>query len=157
MTEARPNRRFGAGLPDAVDMRLIDLREIDPPAGQPNVHWRLLTTRPVRDSAQAWAVVDLYRRRWAIEQLFRTLKTQGFDIEGIRIQEPGPRDKLVTAAFIAAVAVQQLVHGRDGGQGPLRPCFAEPWRMGGILVYKRASCEMWIRGNLVGTSLTKPR
>jgi hypothetical protein len=120
MTLARPNRRFGAGLPDAVEMRLIDVCEIDPPAGVPPVHWRLLTTRPVCDAAQAWAVVDLYRRRWAIEQLFRTLKTQGFDIEGIRIQESEPRDKLVTAAFIAAVAVQQLVHGRDGGQRPLR-------------------------------------
>jgi hypothetical protein len=122
MTLARPNRRFHAGLPEAVEMRLIDVCEINPPAGVPPVHWRLLTTRPVSDDAEAWAVVDLYRRRWAIEQLFRTLKTQGFDIEGIRIQEPEPRDKLVTAALIAAVAVQQLVHGRDGGQGTLRPC-----------------------------------
>jgi hypothetical protein len=122
MKLARPNRRFDAGLPDAVEMQLIDVREIDPPAGVPALHWRLLTTRSVREAAEAWAMVDLYRRRWAIEQLFRTLKTQGFDIEGIRIQEPEPRDKLVTAALIAAVAVQQLVHGREGGEGPLRPC-----------------------------------
>lgn len=122
MMLARPNRRFDAGLPEAVEMRLIDVCEIDPPAGVPPVHWRLLTTRPVSDAVEAWAVVDLYRKRWAIEQLFRTLKTQGFDIEGVRIQEPQPRDKLVTAALIAAVAVQQLVHGREGGQGPLRPC-----------------------------------
>jgi hypothetical protein len=58
----------------------------------------------------------------AIEQLFPTLKTQGFDIEGLRIEDPQPRDKLVTAALIAAVAIQQLVHARDGGPGPLRPC-----------------------------------
>ncbi|MFD2578397.1 IS4 family transposase [Novosphingobium colocasiae] len=132
MKLARPNRRFAAGLPGAVDMQLVDVREIDPPPGVPAVHWRLLTTRPVGDAAQAWAIAGLYRRRWAIEQLFRTLKTQGFDIEGVRIQEPGPRDKLITAALIAAVVVQQLVHARDGyardghardgGQGALRPC-----------------------------------
>lgn len=119
---ARPNRSFRAGLPDAIEIRLVDVREVCPPPGQPAVHWRLLTTRPVADVVDAWAVADLYRRRWAIEQLFRTLKTQGFDIEGLRIEDAAPRDKLVTAALIAAVAIQQLVHARDGGPGPLRPC-----------------------------------
>lgn len=122
MKLARPNRRFDAALPDHVAMQLVDVREVDAPDGVTGVHWRLLTTRPVAAAAEAFAIVDLYRKRWAIEQLFRTLKTQGFDIEGIRIAEPEPRDKLVTAALIAAVHVQQLVHGRDPGPGPLRPC-----------------------------------
>lgn len=122
MTLARPSRRFRAGLPEGVEVQLVDVREVSPPSGVQPVHWRLLTTRPVEDAAQAWAVADLYRKRWAIEQLFRTLKTQGFDIEGVRIDEPQPRNKLITAALIAAVAVQQLVHARDGGPGPLRPC-----------------------------------
>lgn len=121
MALARPDRRFGDGLAETVTVQVIEVKQSDPPAGVPALHWRLLTTRPVRDAADAWAVVGLYRRRWAIEQLFRTLKTQGFDIEAIRIQEPEPRDKLVAAAFIAAVAVQQLVHSRDGGEGALRP------------------------------------
>jgi len=122
MSLARPNRSFRAGLPDAVEMQLVDVREVCPPPGQPAVHWRLLTTHPVADAAEAWAVAERYRKRWAIEQLFRTLKTQGFDIEGLRIEDPAPRDKLVTAALVAAVAIQQLVHARDGGPGPLRPC-----------------------------------
>jgi uncharacterized repeat protein (TIGR03803 family) len=122
MSLARPDRRFRAGLPEAVSLQLADVRELCPPPGQPAVHWRLLTTHPVADAAQAWAVAERYRKRWAIEQLFRTLKTQGFDIEGLRIEDPAPRDKLVTAALIAAVAIQQLVHARDGGPGPLRPC-----------------------------------
>jgi hypothetical protein len=82
-----------------------------------------LTTQVVDDLAQAFAVVNLYRRRWAIEQLFGTLKTQGFDIEGLLIGEEAPLCRLVMAALIAAVTVQQLVHARDGIQGPepLRP------------------------------------
>jgi hypothetical protein len=118
----RPNRSFRAGLPAAVDVQVVDVREVSPPPGQPAIHWRLLTTHPVSDVADAWAVVALYRKRWAIEQLFRTLKTQGFDIEGLRIEDAVPRDKLITASLIAAVAIQQLVHARDGGPGPLRPC-----------------------------------
>jgi len=81
-----------------------------------------LTTRPVGDVAEAFAIVELYRKRWAIEQLFRTLKTKGFDIEDIRIQEDAPRHKLTMASYVAGVIIQQLVHARDGGAGPLRPC-----------------------------------
>ena len=119
---ARPGNGLVAGLPKSVSLTLVDVREIDPPPGE-SVHWRLLTTHTVDDVAQAFAVVDLYRRRWVIEQLFRTLKTQGFDIEGLLIGEEAPLRRLVMAALIAAITVQQLVHARDGVQGiaPLRP------------------------------------
>jgi len=120
---ARPRNGVRQGLPARVSVNLVDVREIDPPAGEPDVHWRLLTTHAVANPVEAFAVVELYRRRWAIEQLFRTMKTQGFDIEGLRIGEAAPRCRLVTASLIAAVTVQQLVHARDGaaGQAPLRP------------------------------------
>ena len=119
---ARPKGGDRAGLAAQVTVQVVDVREPAPRPGEAPVHWRLLTTHPVGNAAEAWAVVDLYRRRWAIEQLFRTLKTKGFDVEGLRIEDPGPRDKLVTAALVAATHIQQLVHARDGGPGPLRPC-----------------------------------
>jgi hypothetical protein len=122
VTLARPGNGPAKGLPKTVSLTLVDVREIDPPPGEA-VHWLLLTTHKVDDVAQAFAVVDLYRRRWVIEQLFRTLKTQGFDIEGLQIGEEAPLRRLVMAALVAAVTVQQLVHARDGLQGPapLRP------------------------------------
>lgn len=119
---AKPHRGFQQGLPHAVELQVVDVREVSPRPGQPAVHWRLLTTYPIADAAEAWAVVELYRKRWAIEQLFRTLKTKGFDIETLRIEDREPRDKLVMATLIAAVIIQQMVHARDGGPGPLRPC-----------------------------------
>lgn len=119
---ARPQRGFRQGLADTVALQVVDVREVSPTPGQPTVHWRLMTTHPVTDAAQAWAMVELYRKRWAIEQLFRTLKTKGFDIEGLRIEDAAPRDNLVMATLIAALAIQQMVHARDGGPGLLRPC-----------------------------------
>jgi hypothetical protein len=119
---SKPHRGFQQGLPHAIELQFVDVREVSPQPGHPAIHWRLLTTHPVADAAEAWAVVDLYRKRWAIEQLFRTLKTRGFDIEGLRIEDPAPRDKLVMATLIAALAIQQMVHAREGGPGPLRPC-----------------------------------
>jgi hypothetical protein len=119
---ARPKNGLRGSLPKSLRLQMVDVREIDAPAGE-IVHWRLITTHPVADLMQALAIADLYRRRWAIEQLFRTLKTQGFDIEGLRIGQDAPRCKLVMAALLAAVTVQQLVHARDGndGEGALRP------------------------------------
>lgn len=121
---ARPRNGKLPQAPASVAVNLVDIREVDPPAGEVRVHWRLLTTHPVGDGSEALAVADLYRRRWAIEQLFRTMKTQGFDIEGLRIEDEQPRCNLVMAALIAGVTVQQLVHARDGKRGlhgALRP------------------------------------
>ena len=120
---ARPRNGLSEGLPKSLPVTVVDVREVDPPPGEAAVHWRLLTTHAVTNAAEAFAVADLYRRRWAIEQLFRTLKTKGFDIEGVLIEEEAPLRNLVMAALVAAVTIQQLVHARDGGAGPapLRP------------------------------------
>ena len=120
---ARPRNGPVAGLPKSVIMTVVDVREVDPPTGETPVHWRLLTTHAVADTAEALAIADLYRRRWTIEQLFRTMKTKGFDIEGALIEEEAPLTRLTMATLVAAVTVQQLVHARDGLQGPhpLRP------------------------------------
>lgn len=118
---ARPRHGRVGDLPATLGLYVVDAREVEAPAGAPPIHWRLLTTQTVSNGAEALAVTELYRKRWAIEQLFRTMKTQGFDIEGIEVEDAAPRNRLVMAALVAAVTVQQLVHARDGGPGPLRP------------------------------------
>jgi len=121
---ARPRNGLREGLPESLAVTVVDVREAAPSAGESPVHWRLLTTHAVTDAAEAFAIADLYRRRWAIEQLFRTLKTQGFDIEGLLVGDEAPLRNLVMATLVAAVSVQQLVHARDGetaAPGPLRP------------------------------------
>lgn len=119
----RPRNGVYKDAPASTRVDLVDVREIEAPEGEPPIHWRLFTTHPVSNAAEAFEIADLYRRRWAIEQLFRAMKTQGFDIEGLRIEDEVPLANLVMAIFIAAVVAQQLVHARDGAieQGSLRP------------------------------------
>ncbi|MGH6842236.1 MAG: hypothetical protein ACREDV_09140 [Methylocella sp.] len=63
--------------------------------------------------------------RWSNEQLFRTRKTKGFDVEALRQETDGPLEKLVTAILSAAVSVIQLVHEREGkALRPLGDVFA---------------------------------
>ena len=100
--------------PASVALRLVTVRESAPPEGDKPIVWRLLTSHAVNGLADAERVIDWYRRRWTIEQVFRTLKGNGLDIEQSQVLEPATMTKLVTAAVIAAVRVMQLVMARDG-------------------------------------------
>lgn len=122
---ARPgNRRAKDGLPPSLALTLVVGRELDPPQGQEPAVWLLLTTHKVADIADARRIIGFYRQRWTIEQLFRTMKTKGFDVEALRQQPDGPLEKLVAAILIAAVTVMQLVAERDGvAKRPLAVAF----------------------------------
>ena len=102
-----------ASLPDSVALHFVDVVEIGPPQGVVPAHWRLLTSHAVDSFSKAQWIAHLYRQRWVIEEVFRTLKTRGFDIERVTVAE-GPFDKLATAALIGAISVMQLVKARDG-------------------------------------------
>jgi hypothetical protein len=111
----RPKHRSAAdGLPATISVTLVIGRELDPPEGEEPALWFLLTTHQVNDIADARRIIGFYRMRWTIEQLFRTMKTKGFDVEALRQEQDGPLEKLVTAILIAAVKVMQLVAERDG-------------------------------------------
>jgi IS4 transposase len=121
----RPKHRAaGGGLPAAIGVTLVIGREIDPPEGEEPALWFLLTTHQVNDIADARRIIGLYRLRWTIEQLFRTMKTKGFEVEALRQEQDGPLEKLVTVILIAAIRVMQLVAEREGeARRPLRDVF----------------------------------
>jgi hypothetical protein len=110
----RPPKAGIKGLPDFVELTLVEAVELDPPRGVEPVHWRLLTTHHVAKATDAWQIVDWYRRRWVIEQFFRVLKTQGFRIEDSQLDSADTLLKLIAVAAKAAVISLQLVQARDG-------------------------------------------
>lgn len=111
----KPKHEAGADLPDAVALTLVDIRETGKPKDGPAIHWRLLTTHSVDTPGAARMILDFYRRRWIIEDYFRTLKTAGFNIEASEIEDPNAMTRFVGAAACAAVKVLQLVRARNGG------------------------------------------
>ncbi len=108
------NRKAACDLPETVSVTLVIGREINPAEGEEPALWFLLTTHQVNDIADARRIIGFYRLRWTIEQLFRTMKTKGFDVEALRQEPDGPLEKLVTAILIAAIKVMQLVAEREG-------------------------------------------
>jgi hypothetical protein len=104
-------------LPQSVALWVVDVHEVDPPAGADPVHWRLLTTHAVGSVAEARQIVAWYRLRWTIEQVFRSLKSHALRIEDSQMQDAGGFTKLAVVALIAAVRAMQLVLARDGQTG----------------------------------------
>jgi hypothetical protein len=127
VTINRPGRKVpgdAAKLPPRITLTFVEAREIDPPPGVTPAHWRLPTTHTIITLTDAKQMTRFYRARWTIEQLFRTMKTKGFDIEAVRVSEGGSFENLTAATLIAAIQVMQLVRERDGIAGrPLEDVF----------------------------------
>lgn len=96
-----------------LTLRLVEVKELDPVVEEP-IHWRLLTTHAVTTVEQALQIIAWYRQRWHIEQLFRTCKSQGLDIESSQVEAAEALFKLAAIAMTAATKIMQLVLARDG-------------------------------------------
>ena len=113
-------------LPKTMTLRLVEAVERDPPAGVEPIHWRLLTTHAVDDVAMAWQIVDWYRLRWVIEQLFRLMKSDGLRLEDSQLETAEGLMKLTAIGAKAACVILQLVQARDGGAEPATNAFSQP-------------------------------
>ena len=126
VTILRPDGKDMKHLPKTVTLRLVEAVERDPPAGVEPIHWRLLTTHAVDDVAMAWQIVDWYRLRWIIEQLFRLMKSDGLRLEDSQLETADALMKLTAIAARAACVILQLVQARDGSAS--RPASPSPNR-----------------------------
>jgi hypothetical protein len=108
----RPKACSDRKAPAEIELFAIDVCELNPPSGEEPIHWRLLTTHEVETIEQALTVIGWYRQRWHVEQLFRTLKRQGLNIEDSVIADGEALEKLATIALIAACQTMQLVLAR---------------------------------------------
>ena len=108
----RPSR-LGSDYPAEVRVYAVEAVELNPPDDVKPVHWRLLTTHAVATYEQAMTIIQWYRWRWHIEQLFAILKQRGLDIEASQLESVTALQKLTLLALSVALQVLQLTLGRD--------------------------------------------
>ena len=101
-------------LPKSLVLHAVEVREETTPAQGKPIRWLLLTSHEVASARRAEDILDIYRSRWTIEQLFRTMKSAGFRIEETELSDPKAVVTFAGFATIAAVTVMQLVKARDG-------------------------------------------
>ena len=117
-----------AAWPASVWLSAIEAGEVAEtvPKGEEPILWRLLTTPPVACFEAALKVIDCYRRRPQIEQVFRLLKSEGLRLEESRLESGSALKKLAVLRLQVALVLRQLVTGRAGTvQEPARVIFTE--------------------------------
>ena len=101
----------------------------DPPSGSQGLHWLLYTTEPVGNIQEVSRIVDIYKMRWKIEELFLILKS-GCRIEEVQFSTASRLAKVV--ALYAPVAVRILQLRDSAASVPEQACTAilseQEWR-----------------------------
>ena len=114
----RPRHGGAAEGPEHLSLTMVEAREIDAPSGSSPLLWRLLTTLEVANADDAAEIVRLYRLRWRIEEIFRSLKSNGMRLEETQVHDASRLFKLALIGLAAATRTIQLVDARDGSPRP---------------------------------------
>lgn len=109
----RPKKVSAKDYPDTVQLYAVEAKEVNPPTAQEPIHWRLLTTHRITSLEQALQVIEWYRWRWRIEQLFAILKQAGLDLESTQLESVDAIERLTILALSVALRILQLLEGRD--------------------------------------------
>jgi hypothetical protein len=110
----RSSRYHGRGAPP-FEVNVVRVWEPAPPNGDTAIEWVLLTTESVDSPSDIERVVDIYRRRWLIEDFFKALKT-GCSLEKRQITSYQAMRKVL--ALLAPIAYRLLLFR---GLSRLRP------------------------------------
>ncbi len=72
------------------------------------LNWHLLTNEPVRNKEEALAIIRYYEYRWLVEEYHKVWKSDGTDIESLRLQSQENMERLVTINGFIATRILQL-------------------------------------------------
>lgn len=100
---------------ETVELNCVSATEISSvPEGETLISWVLLTTHEVSSLEDAIQILVWYSWRWVIEQIFRTMKSKGLQIEDSQIETPSKLLIMSILCVAAAVKVMCLVEAREG-------------------------------------------
>lgn len=124
----KPKNCSDKNAPERVKLRVIDIRELPESviSDEEPIHWCLLTTHEISTYEDSLNIMRWYCLRWNIEQLFRTLKKQGLQIESSQLETGESLTKLAIIALRAATQTMQLTLARESNvDRPVSDVFAE--------------------------------
>jgi hypothetical protein len=101
-------------VPPTTMLYLIEAKEVNY-HGSDKICWRLLTTVPVINLEIARMCIEWYSWRWTIEEVFKILKKEGFDIESSELEYASSIRKL--SLMIMEVVIKLFL---------MRLAYAEP-------------------------------
>jgi hypothetical protein len=112
--------------PKNITLYIIEAKEIDPDVDNP-ICWRLLTTIKIDNLETALKCITWYTCRWIIEEVFRILKKEGFDIEASELTYAKSIRKLCLMMMetIVKLFLMQIAYDSPEQEIEPRSCFSE--------------------------------
>lgn len=105
-------------LPEySAEITIVETREINAPEGCEPLIWRILTNCHINDFSDAIQVIEWYTARWFIEELFRVVKKENFNIEGSELEKGWALRKLTLMAIDTAIKLFQFRIAREVEEG----------------------------------------
>jgi len=119
------NQYTSKQLPEKITLYAIEAKEVGEKIENP-IHWRLLTTKKVEDLPTAMLCIQWYTYRWIIEEVFRILKKEGFNIEASELSQGKAIRKLCLMMLetIIKLFIMQIAYDTPEETNP-RSCFSE--------------------------------
>jgi hypothetical protein len=109
-----PHAKYGDHGDDPLPLYVVQITEVDPPAGEKPIDWTLLTNEPVRKFTDAWRVSGWYEKRWIAEEYHKAQKT-GCQIEDMQFTTTA---RLQPAIALLSVVAVTLLNLRDASRRP---------------------------------------
>jgi hypothetical protein len=93
---------------DEISLNLVVCRELDPQDEASRLCWFLYTNEPINSVAEAQEIVRYYELRWRIEDFHKTWKSDGTQVEKLRLGTRKNTERLSTILAFVAVRLMQL-------------------------------------------------
>lgn len=121
----KSNQYTNKELPKKITLYAIEAKEVGEDIENP-IHWRLLTTKKAEDFATALLCIEWYTCRWIIEEVFRILKKEGFNIEASELSQGKSIRKLCLMMLetIIKLFIMKTAYDIEEKTNP-RSCFSE--------------------------------
>lgn len=107
-----PSNKTGQSLP----VYYVGCAEQGNPDSELN--WHLLTSEPVTNKEEALAIISYYEYRWLVEEYHKVWKSDGTDIESLRLQSQDNIERLVTIQSFIATRILQLKFANSLANNP---------------------------------------
>ncbi|MCW3111014.1 MAG: Transposase for transposon Tn5, partial [Segetibacter sp.] len=122
---AKPKLVKKGEIAKKIELYAVEVREVNAPKGEA-VLWRILTTHEVNSYEDAISIVNKYRQRWYIEQLFRLLKKKGFKVESSELETGWAIRKLTVMSLNSSLKVMQMLLAYNNEESqPIEQVFNE--------------------------------
>lgn len=103
--------RYSTGSETSVEVNVVRVWEPKPPRGEEPIEWILITTEDCSSQQALQHIVDIYRKRWVIEEYFKALKS-GCSLEKRQVESYDALRK-VLALFIPIAYRMLLLRGLE--------------------------------------------